>query len=65
MRGISSEDHDLALAVLEHDQLAKAKSHRYPRRRLKGGELIVLWALRIYLLFMVAVVFYQIVSGGH
>jgi hypothetical protein len=65
MSGISSEDHDLALAVLEHDQLARAKSHRYPRRRLKGGELIVLWALRIYLLFMVAVVLYQLIGGAH
>lgn len=64
MSGISSEDHDLALAVLEHDQLATAKSLRYPRRRLKGGELIVLWALRIYLLFMVAVVLYQLVGGA-
>ena len=65
MSKISSEDHDLALAVLEHDQLATAKSQRYPRRSLKGGELLVLWALRIYVVFMLAVVLYQVVRGNH
>jgi hypothetical protein len=65
MSKISSEDHDLALAVLERDQLATAKSHRYPRRNLKGGELLVLWALRVYVVFMLAVVLYQVVGGNH
>lgn len=60
---ISSADHDLALSVLEHDQLAAAKSQRYPQRTLKGVEVFVLWSLRIYVLFMLAVVVYQIVSG--
>ena len=63
MDRISSEDHDLALAVLEHDQLATAKAQRYPRRSLKGAEVLVLWSLRIYVLFMLAVVIYQVLSG--
>ena len=57
---ISRADQKLALSSLEHDQLVKAKKHFIPRRHLKGPELAVLWALRIYLLFMMAVVGYQV-----
>jgi hypothetical protein len=57
---ISSSDQSLVLSLLEHDQLAKAKKHFIPRRHLKGPELLVLWSLRIYLLFMMAVVGYQV-----
>jgi hypothetical protein len=57
---ISSSDQNLVLSSLEHDQLARAKKHFIPRRHLKGPELLVLWALRIYLLFMMAVVGYQV-----
>jgi hypothetical protein len=57
---ISSSDQSLVLSSLEHDQLARAKKHFIPRRHLKGPELLVLWALRIYLLFMMAVVGYQV-----
>ena len=57
---ISTADQSLVLSLLEHDQLAKAKKHFIPRRHLKGPELLVLWALRLYLLFMMAVVGYQV-----
>jgi hypothetical protein len=57
---ISRADQQLALSSLEHDQLVKAKKHFIPRRHLKGPELVVIWALRIYLLFMMAVVGYQV-----
>ncbi len=60
----SRQDEDLALKVLEHDQLAQAKMHRYPRRRLKGVEKWVVWGLRVYLIFMLAVVVYQVVTGA-
>ena len=56
----SSSDESWVLSSLEHDQLVGAKKHHIPRRRLKGSELLVLWALRIYLLFMMAVVVYQV-----
>ena len=56
----SSSDQELVLSSLEHDQLVRAKKHPIPRRHLKGPELAVLWALRIYLLFMMAVVVYQV-----
>ena len=62
---ISSADQKLALSALEHDQLVKAKKHFIPRRILKGPELLVLWALRIYLLFMMAVVAYQVWIAAH
>jgi hypothetical protein len=57
---ISSFDQSLVLSSLEHDQLARAKKHFIPRRHLKGPELVVLWGLRVYLLFMMAVVGYQV-----
>jgi hypothetical protein len=61
---VSSSDQSWVLSSLEHDQLVRAKKHHIPRRRLKGPELAVLWALRIYLLFMMAVVFYQVVTAA-
>jgi hypothetical protein len=62
---ISSADQELALSSLEHDQLVKAKKHFIPRRHLRGPELVVLWGLRIYLLFMMAVVGYQVWIAAH
>jgi hypothetical protein len=62
---ISSADETLVLASLEHDQLVGAKKHLIPRRHLKGPELLVLWSLRIYLLFMMAVVAYQVWTAAH
>ena len=38
---------------------------RVPRCRLKVRELMVLWFLRIYLLFMIAVVVYQAWTAAH
>ena len=57
---ISSSEEKLVLSSLEHDQLARAKKHFIPRRQLKGSELLLFWALRLYLLFMMAVVGYQV-----
>ena len=61
----SSSDQNWVLSSLEHGQLVKAKKRDIPRRRLKGHELLVLWALRIYLLFMMAVVAYQVLVAAH
>lgn len=58
-------EEDLVLSTLEPEQLAEAKKQRVPRRRLKGRELLVLWFLRIYLLFMIMVVIYQAWTGAH
>ncbi|MGA2414550.1 MAG: hypothetical protein ABSF59_08870 [Candidatus Sulfotelmatobacter sp.] len=57
---ISSADQSLVLTQLEPDQLVKAKKHLIARRHLKGPELAILWSLRLYLLFMMAVVAYQV-----
>jgi len=58
-------DQTWVLSSLEHDQLANAKKREIPRRHLKGPELLVLWALRLYLLFMMAVVGYQVWMAAH
>jgi hypothetical protein len=55
-----SWDQALVLSALERDQLAEAKKRHIPRRQLKWTEVLVLSALRIYLLFMMAVVAYQV-----
>jgi len=61
----SRSDQDMVLSSLEHDQLVRAKKHFITRRILKGPELVVLWGLRIYLLFMMAVVVYQVWTAAH
>ena len=58
-------DRNLVLSSLEHDQLVRAKKHHIPRRILKGPELAILWTLRIYLIFMKAVVVYQVWTAAH
>jgi len=61
---ISREDLNAVMASLEPDQLSAAKAqHHFPRRALSHGEKLVFWALRIYLVFMVGVVVYQIWTG--
>ncbi len=57
-------EQELVLSTLEPDQLAEAKKQRIPRRQLRRGELIVLWGLRVYVLFMVVVIVYQVWTGG-
>lgn len=58
-------DQDLVLSTLEPDQLSEVRKQPVQRRRLKGGELLVLWFLRVYLLFMIAVVVYQAWTSAH
>jgi hypothetical protein len=53
-------DRILVLSSLEPGQLARAKKQPIPRRRLKGFELLILWTLRLYLIFMIVVVAYQV-----
>jgi hypothetical protein len=62
---ITSSDQQLVLSSLEPEQLAGLKKHLIPRRHLKGPEKFVMWSLRIYLLFMMAVVIYQVLTTLH
>jgi hypothetical protein len=50
------------LAALEPDQLSAAKRH-FPRRNLKSSEVLILWGLRLYVIFMFGVVVYHIWTG--
>ncbi len=62
---ISSEDLASVVASLEPDQLIAAKEKFHcPRRNLTGMEMVVFWALRIYLVFMFGVVIYQVFTGA-
>ena len=54
---------ELVLSSLEPDQLAALKKKPIPRRHLRGSEKLLLWSLRIYVLFMVVVVIYQVLRG--
>jgi len=65
LRRRSVSDQTWVLSSLEHDQLANAKKHPIPRRHLRGFELLLVWALRLYLLFMMAIVVYQVSVAVH
>ena len=62
---ITSTDQEMVLSSLEPEQLAGLKKHLIPRRRLTGLTRFVVWALRIYLLFMIVVVIYQVWASLH
>jgi hypothetical protein len=59
-----SSDQELVLSSLELDQLAAVKKRPIPRRHLRGVERFLLWSLRVYVLFMIAVVIYQVLAGA-
>jgi hypothetical protein len=62
---ITSSDQEMVLSSLEPEQLAGLKKHLIPRRHLKGPEKFVMWSLRIYLLFMMVAVIYQVWTSVH
>jgi hypothetical protein len=62
---ITSSDQELVLSSLEPEQLTGLKKHFIPRRHLRGFQKIVVWSLRIYLLFMIVVVIYQVWTSLH
>jgi hypothetical protein len=62
---ITSSDQALALSSLEPEQLVGLKKHLIPRRHLKGIEKVVVWSLRVYLLFMMVVVAYEVWASLH
>jgi len=60
----ATPDQELVLSSLELDQLAARKKQPTPRRHLRGFEKLLLWSLRIYVLFMIIVVIYQVLAGA-
>ena len=65
VESISATDHDLVLASLERGQLAGHKRLPIARRKLTGITRVAVWALRLYLIFMTAVVLYQVWLSEH
>jgi len=58
---VSREEITSVMTALEPDQIVFTKEHHHcPRRRLTWTEKVLFWGLRIYLVFMVGVVVYQI-----
>ena len=63
---VDREELVAVMTALEPDQLISTKDHHHcPRRQLTRAEMLLFWALRIYLLFMVGVVIYQIWTSVH
>ncbi len=61
---VSREELTSVMTALEPDQIVSTKErHHCPRRRLTRTEMLLFWGLRIYLVFMVGVVVYQIWTG--
>jgi hypothetical protein len=62
---VSVENSAWVMQSLEAGQLSSALAKHYPRRPLKPSEAILFWGLRIYLLFMMGVVIYQVWTAAH
>jgi hypothetical protein len=61
---IARGEAEAVLALLEPDQLVAAKERtRFGRRRLSRGVRALLWGLRLYVLFMVALVLFQVIQA--
>ena len=60
-----AENSEWVRSALDADQLSAAKAKHYPRRKLKPIETVLFWALRIYLLFMLGIVLYQVWTTAH
>jgi hypothetical protein len=60
----SPEEPALLVSVLEVDQLVaiKEKTH-FGRRRLSGGQRVLLWLLRGYVIAMMAIVILSVVQA--
>jgi hypothetical protein len=61
----AGKESEWTILSLEEDQLSAARQKHYPRRQLKPSEALLFWALRIYVLFMLGVVFYQVWTTAH
>lgn len=60
------KDPRIVLSLLEADQVVAAKTQtRFGRRPLSPGTRATLWALRIYVLLMMAIVVISVIQAAH
>lgn len=63
---ISLEHPEIALSVLESDQLVAAKQKvRFGRRKLTRSEEGLMWGLRIYVVIMLIIVLVSVIEALH
>jgi hypothetical protein len=61
---VKPEDQEVALSVLEADQLVAAKERtRFGRRTLSRREKLLLWGLRIYVVVMLFIVLMSVLRA--
>jgi hypothetical protein len=61
-RGLSAEE---VLTLLEEDQLFAAKKKPFGRVRLSRSQVVLLWGLRAYVVFMWVVVVVAVLQSLH
>ena len=60
------KDPRVVLALLEADQVVAAKRQTsFGRRKLSVGARVLLWALRIYVVFMLVIVVISVIRAMH
>jgi 4-hydroxybenzoate polyprenyltransferase len=59
---LEQQDHEELVEFLERDQLVTDKSRPLPRARLSRRAAVALWALRVFVIIVAAMVIYTFFS---
>jgi hypothetical protein len=65
-RKLNFQDPQVALSLLEADQVVAAKRQtRFGKRHLSLGVRLVLWGLRVYVVVMLVIVLFSVLRALH